>query len=168
MSEEENKDQVAESTEDAIKPVNLASSFNLENSFECNLNMSSKNSYEFAILDIARVKDLNFDVLINCQYKILRGLILSTPKYGIWSFHHDDERIYRGGPSGFWEILNKENCSGSILQILTDKLDAGKIIRRGYFSTNKLSLSSHRDKLFFESSNWINSAVNEKGRAAII
>ena len=44
------------------------------------------------------------------------------------SFHHGDPRKYRGRPSGFYEIANKEKIQGQVVQILTPKLDGKSFI----------------------------------------
>ena len=40
---------------------------------------------------------------------------------GIISFHHGDNDFYRGGPPGFWEIINKETRTGFIIQRLVSQ-----------------------------------------------
>ena len=59
------------------------------------------------------------------------GIIKTNLKVPIMSFHHGDLRKYRGRPSGFYEILNKEKIQGQVVQIITSKLDAGKILSYG-------------------------------------
>ncbi len=46
----------------------------------------------------------------------------------ILSFHHGDPSKYRGRPAGFYEILNGEKTSGIIVQRLSNRLDAGKVL----------------------------------------
>ena len=43
--------------------------------------------------------------------------ILNLNKYGILSFHHGDNRQYRGGPAGFWEVYERNNSSGFIYYV---------------------------------------------------
>ena len=61
---------------------------------------------------------------------ILKGEILKLTKFGVISFHHGDNRFYRGGPSGFWEVFNNELSSGFIIQRLNDELDGGMVLFR--------------------------------------
>jgi hypothetical protein len=77
---------------------------------------------------------------------------LNVAKYGIWSFHHDDERVVRGGPPGFWEFMNKIPSNGVILQRLTNSLDKGIILKRVHFRTILHSYKAHLDQLFFGAS----------------
>ena len=54
----------------------------------------------------------------------------------MWSLHHDDNRSYRGGPALFWEVFERNPESGTVLQILTDALDGGKVLYRSIGPTN--------------------------------
>jgi hypothetical protein len=44
------------------------------------------------------------------------------------SYHHGDPAQFRGRPAGFYELLQGEETVGQIVQILSNKLDAGKIV----------------------------------------
>ena len=99
-------------------------------------NVSEKgNIIEFSTRDIKKVKNQNLHTIIRLGSGILKGEILNTSKIGIISFHHGDNRIYRGGPPGFWEVLHKKNVTGFVLQRLNERLDDGDIILRGNFIT---------------------------------
>ena len=49
----------------------------------------------------------------------------------ILSFHHGDPSKFRGRPAGFYELLNGEKKIGQILQLLSNKLDSGRILYYG-------------------------------------
>lgn len=82
------------------------------------------------------IRDRNLDVLIRFGFNILRGDILTSAKHGIWSYHHGDGDFYRGGPSHFWEIVEGNPLSGVMLQVLTEELDAGTVLYKGWFATH--------------------------------
>jgi hypothetical protein len=84
---------------------------------------------------LERIREKNLDVLIRFGFNILRGDILSAAKYGVWSYHHGDNDYYRGGPPYFWEVLEGNPLSGAVLQVLTEELDAGKVLYKGLFAT---------------------------------
>lgn len=46
----------------------------------------------------------------------------------ILSYHHGDPTFYRGRPAVFYEMFNKENSVGIIVQRLTNILDAGTVL----------------------------------------
>ncbi len=92
---------------------------------------------------LERLRKLNFDLIIRCGSGILRGEILTLPTMGILSFHHGDNRVNRGGPSGFWEVLFNQPSSGFIIQQLTEALDNGNILYRGNIMTSNLWLMNN-------------------------
>lgn len=49
----------------------------------------------------------------------------------IISHHHGDPSKFRGRPSGFYELLKSEKKIGQIVQIISNKLDAGGILSYG-------------------------------------
>jgi hypothetical protein len=84
---------------------------------------------------IELIREKNLDVIIRFGFNILRGEILATARHGIWSYHHGDGDFYRGGPSHFWEIVEENPLSGVMLQVLTEELDAGTVLYKGWFAT---------------------------------
>lgn len=46
----------------------------------------------------------------------------------ILSYHHGDPDRYRGRPAGFYELLHGECVMGQIVQILSNRLDAGHVV----------------------------------------
>jgi hypothetical protein len=89
----------------------------------------------FGAEDVARIKAEELDVILRFGFNIVRGGILKAAKYGIWSYHHGDNHRYRGGPAGFWEMYERNPLTGTILQILTEELDGGKVIYRTHGAT---------------------------------
>ena len=101
--------------------------------------------------DCNKLKLLNLDAICrlgSCS-GIISGDILSIPKFGILSFHHGDNRRYRGGPSGFWEALYKEKEIGYIIQRLTEELDGGLVYHRNIISSSSLWLENSASLLYF-------------------
>lgn len=98
--------------------------------------------YRYHAEDIAAIKAQQFDLLLRGGSGILRGEILSAARLGVLSFHHGDNRRYRGIPAGFWEVLHREPSTGFIIQQLTDELDAGHVLVRGAFPTLRYWLTN--------------------------
>lgn len=46
----------------------------------------------------------------------------------ILSYHHGDPRKFRGRPAGFYELLNDEDVVGQIIQVLSNRLDSGRVV----------------------------------------
>ncbi len=91
--------------------------------------------HRFPVHAIECIREKQLDVLIRFGFNILRGEILTAAKYGVWSYHHGDNDYYRGGPPYFWEVYEGNPLSGAILQVLTEQLDAGKVLYKGLFAT---------------------------------
>lgn len=100
--------------------------------------------------DLQAVRDANLDVMLRLGFRILKGEILDAARYGIWSIHHDDNRQYRGGPALFWEMYERNPESGTILQVLTEQLDAGKVIYRSTSSTDFTSFHRNRSATYWK------------------
>ena len=96
--------------------------------------------------------DLSF--MLRFGFNIIRGPILTAARYGVWSFHHGDEMKYRGSPAGFWEIYNGDPTTVAILQRLTNRLDAGIVLKRGYFKTINHSYIRQIANLYNATSSW--------------
>ncbi len=110
-----------------------------------------KASESFNEKDVELIRSKNLDFIVRFGFGILKGDILSSAKWGIWSYHHADEQEFRGGPPGFWEIFKGAKLQGVILQQLTEKLDAGKIILKRHYAVSYSSYTDHVTKLFQES-----------------
>ena len=85
--------------------------------------------------ECSKFHKLKLDLIIRNEFNIIKGDILKIPKFGIWSFHHGDNDHYRGGPAGFWEVINREKTTGVTLQQLNNNLDGGLIIDKAHFPT---------------------------------
>jgi hypothetical protein len=104
--------------------------------------------------ELESIRSHKLDVLFRFGFRIIRGGILAAARYGVWSFHHDDNLEYRGGPPLFWEIYEQNPVSGTILQILTDSLDGGQVIYRGHSSTDKFSLYRSRNPIYWKTAEY--------------
>jgi hypothetical protein len=98
----------------------------------------------FSNEDGEKIKDFNLDIILRHEFNIIRGALLNSAKYGIWSFHHGDNSINRGGPVGFWEILFKQPSVGVTLQQLTPELDGGLIIDKAFFNRHWSVVNTNR------------------------
>lgn len=107
--------------------------------------------HRFAQQDLDRIAAHRPDVLLRFGFNILKGGILELPTYGVWSHHHGDERKYRGQPPLFWELLAGEKVAGSVLQRLTGKLDAGRILLRYHFALPDHGLTAALDHVLLGS-----------------
>lgn len=101
--------------------------------------------------DIEKIRAVEPDVMIRLGFRILRGEILTCARHGVWSFHHGDNRMNRGGPAGFWEVFEHWSSTGSTLQILTEDLDAGAVLYRSQSLTDSLLVGRNKNNLYWKS-----------------
>ncbi len=106
-----------------------------------------KHSQIININDVEIIKKYNLDIILRFGFNILKGEILNAAKMGIWSFHHDDEQVIRGGPPGFWEIYGNHKVNGILVQRLTEKLDSGLVVSKSYIPVLKHSYKTHLNEL---------------------
>ena len=88
--------------------------------------------------DIHEILKNDLDVIVRLGFRILKGDILKAAKCGVWSFHHGDNDVNRGGPAGFWEVFQNNPVTGSVLQISNDEVDDGKILAKSYSTTDPI------------------------------
>ena len=100
--------------------------------------------------DVATLRGMNLDVLLQFGFRVLRGEILTVASCGVWSFHHGDNRLNRGGPAGFWEVHENWPVTGATLQMLTEDLDGGPVLARTSTSTVRTSIKRNRNSLYWK------------------
>jgi hypothetical protein len=138
----------------SLNLINMKGELSKVHTLWCTVIKRGKHSEYFSQEIISEITKRKIDFFLRFGFGIIRGDILTTPKYGVWSFHHSDEQIYRGGPYGFWEIYYNNYRTGSILQKLTNKLDGGIVLKRGQFKTALNSYSKNVDNILSKSTKW--------------
>jgi hypothetical protein len=109
------------------------------------------------ILD--EIRKGGFDVVLKLGMGLLRIPPADRLPVPILSFHHGDPDCYRGRPAGYWEIVHGQPVMGQIVQVLGNRLDAGKVVA---FAETRVLPYSYRKTLteaFRHSSLLINEAV---------
>ncbi len=138
----------------ALAPVDVANLQHGVPQISCTVMLKGKFSEYFTPADIERIRAYKLDFILRFAFGIIRGEILTVPRYGVWSFHHGDEERYRGGPPAFWEIYFGEAQTGVLLQRLTERLDAGVPLRKRWFPTVTHSLAANRNTGLFGAVDW--------------
>lgn len=111
--------------------------------------------------DFKKIKEYNIDVALRFGFRIIKGDFLNIAKYGIWSYHHADNRYNRGTPPGYWEVVNKVPLTGVILQILGNDLDGGKVLYKSLSSTNKLSIYKNIVQIYWKAVSFVPRKLEE-------
>ena len=101
--------------------------------------------------DVERIREHDLDVAVRFGFRILRGDALRIARYGVWSYHHGDNSVYRGGPAGFWEVMKGDPVTGSMLQRLSEDLDGGQVLFRAWAHTIPFSVRRNRAHYYWQS-----------------
>ena len=145
----------------SLQPIDVSDRFASIPKITCRIYLKNKWSQYFLDEDLERIRSYELDFIIRFGFNIIRGAILSSARCGIWSYHHDDIDVYRGSPPAFWEIYRGDHVTGVVLQRLTDRLDGGVILKRGYFATVLKSYIRNLDAIFFGSVDFAASVVKD-------
>jgi hypothetical protein len=120
--------------------------------------------------DVDAIAAQELDVILRIGFRILKGRILQVARFGVWSYHHGDNRVNRGGPAGFWEVIEGNPLTGSVLQVLSEELDGGRVIYRSYASTARYSVARGRNDYFWKTSAFVGRKLRDlhaRGPAAV-
>jgi hypothetical protein len=109
----------------------------------------------FAAEAIGTVREADLDVLLRFGFNTIRGEILDCARFGVWAYHHGDNREYRDGPAFFWEMYEDNPVSGTTLQVLTDDLDGGRTLYRSFSATDLSSLYRSRNSAYWKSAEFV-------------
>jgi hypothetical protein len=115
--------------------IDLSQCIKYTPSMMCHVVKQGKYSQYFEEYDLQQIRSYQPDFILRFGFSIIRGDILNVAPYGVWSFHHSDEQLVRGGPAGFWEVFLKHRVNGVILQRLTEQLDGGIILKKRFYKT---------------------------------
>jgi len=111
---------------------------------------------------IETIRTYDLDVALSFGFRILRGEALRIAKHGVWSYHHGDNSVNRGGPAGFWEVMEGSPISGSVLQMLSEDLDNGEVIDRSWTRTSdRFSVKGSKNNLYWRSANFVMRKLKE-------
>ena len=138
----------------SLVPVDLPLDLSKTQRIDCVVQRKGRYTELFQPSDVSGIEHQRLDFIIRFAFGIIRGEILQVAKWGVWSFHHGDPERYRGSPFAFWEIYNGEPETGAILQRLTEKLDAGSILKSGHVPTNGRSMFANQEAVVRMSVTW--------------
>jgi hypothetical protein len=109
--------------------------------------------------ETAEIMSYQLDILFQMEFNDLTGSILSTAKYGVWTYYHGDPRAERNDPTGFWEVVNRSPETCSILYELKGNPPIGKVIYSSWIQTHPFSPSRNRNRCFWVSSSFLSRQI---------
>lgn len=113
---------------------------------------------------LERVRSYRPDLLLRFGWDILTGSVLNCTEFGVWSFHHNDPHVFRGGPPAFWEIESSKEVQGAVLQRLNEELDGGAILARGHIRTSLHSFPESYEQVLSLSPLLLKMAIQRTGK----
>lgn len=119
----------------------------------------TKFSDYFEDADVEQILAYDLDVAVRLGFRILRGRALQIARFGVWSWHHGDNRVNRGGPPGFWEVMLGQHATGAILQVLGESLDDGTVLMRGWSRTQPHSVRHNRAAYYWQAAPFLSRAL---------
>lgn len=123
---------------------------------------------EFSNEDLAQIRAYQPDLIVRFGFRILKGKILTLAPMGVWSFHHGDPAVYRGGPPAFWEVMRQLPITGVALLQLTEQLDQGPILYQSWTQTDPLSVQRNANRLFWLSYTFLLRAIRQVKRDPLL
>ena len=105
--------------------------------------------------DLEIIRTYKLDILIKFGFECLQLEDLNASKYGTWFYYHGDDRIMKGGPPGFWEVVDHWRETGSALLASGGELFSRRVLYRSYFLTYPLSPARHRSYYFWATTSFL-------------
>jgi hypothetical protein len=99
---------------------------------------------------VDEIEAYDLDVALRFGFRILRGRALHIARHGVWSYHHADNTVNRGGPPGCWEVFEGQPATGAVLQVLSEDLDGGRVLSRTFASTAQMSVAVNRARYYWQ------------------
>lgn len=110
--------------------------------------------------DVKKIRDFNLDILIKVGSQQLNGEITTAAKYGIWFYDHNDQSQKRGGPPGFWEVVENHPYTSASLSIANGFSKTGMVIYRSRFLTYPFSPARNRNTSSWVASSFLPRQIN--------
>jgi hypothetical protein len=94
------------------------------------------------------IRAYNLDAIINLGFYELKGMILSIPKYGIWSYYIGNSFGLNGNHGGYVEVVSESaiTCTSLKMQNGTDK--DKKVLYKAIGPTHAFSISINRSNAY--------------------
>jgi hypothetical protein len=105
--------------------------------------------------DILAIASYDLDVALDFGNRVMGGAAASIARHGVWSAGISFNTVRRGGPPGFWEVMDGDVATEFTLRIAKAEKDCKKIPYRSYTSTDLLSVKGTQSKLYWKSASAI-------------
>ena len=103
--------------------------------------------------DLVTIRAQRLDFLIWYRAETPTDDVVETARHGVWSFHFG-ERLDRGVPAGFWELVDGQPVVGATLRRSMGSADRVMTLRSGWFAAAPESYARTRDRLYMGVADW--------------
>jgi len=110
--------------------------------------------------DSKNIGEYQLDILIKFGIESLHLEDLNLSKYGTWFYYHGDDRIMKGGPPGYWEVVGNWSETGSALFAVGGKFSPSRVLFRSHFVTYPLSPARHRSYYFWATTPFLSRQIS--------
>jgi hypothetical protein len=117
-----------------------------------------KNEGEISFLDeadLTYIQSFQLDILIKFGFDSLLLEALNASKYGTWFYYHGDDRLMKGGPPGFWEVVDNWSETGTAIISIGGRFSPNRVLFRSHFFTYPLSPARHRSYFFWATTSFL-------------
>lgn len=111
---------------------------------------------------IEKLRSKKLDVLIRFGFDSVPGEVSKAARYGVWWLEPGDDEFYRGGPSHFWEMRERNALSGMVLRAVSAEAREGVALSKSLFATElTISVSRNRNIPYWGSTDLILQKLHE-------
>jgi hypothetical protein len=111
--------------------------------------------------ELAIIQTRDLDVCVQLGFGRLRGGILRSARYGVWSCRVGAGSVNRGRIAGYREVMDSSPVTESVLQILPDDLNSGKVLYQSFSSTQDMSLTDNQNNAQWKTLHFIPRKLKE-------
>jgi len=94
------------------------------------------------------IRAYNLDAIINLGFYELEGLILSIPKYGIWSYYVGNSFGLNGNHGGYVEVVSESAITCTSLTMQNGTYKDKKVLYKAIGPTHAFSISINRSNAY--------------------
>ena len=109
--------------------------------------------------DLWTIREYELDILVKFGFERLRSESLNISKYGTWFYYHGDDRKMKGGPPGFWEVVENWPETGSALLAVGGNSFSKRVLYRSFFFTYPLTPARHRSYYLWATTSFLHRQI---------
>lgn len=114
---------------------------------------------------LARIRDHRLDVLLDLtSHAASRSLpdgAVDLAAHGVWFLHHGESLSTFRAPPGFWEVMDGEVVTGSVLAVRRGNPPSEQVIFRSYAPTDNRSVRRSKNNYYWKTAGFISRKLRD-------